>query len=115
VDIAPFIHKVSLEKAVENELYVGKLIRLEKVQFEDKAMGSNYYDETNVVGGQTNHLLVSPEGGTLIFRTSSFADFSDEKVSENSGSITGILTKYRKTYQLIVRFHSDINLNEQRF
>lgn len=94
---------------------IGKLIELDAVQFNDAAVGDKYYDAANVIGGQTNHIITDAQGNTVIFRTSSFAEYADLVVPGNSGKIKGILTKFNSDYQFIARRTSDINLTGARF
>ena len=56
-------------------------------------------------------------GSTIVFSTSTFADFKSVTMSAGRGSITGILTKnfFGDTFNLVVNSISDINLdNEDR-
>lgn len=96
--------------------YLGKLIRFEGVQFVDDAIGQNYYNPDNVLGNETNHLITDSEDeiNTLIFRTGQYAEYAGTPVSSNSGSITGVLTKFGSTFQFIARYESDIDLTQER-
>lgn len=113
------IHKVTLADLKDNDNYVGKLLTVENVQFQALEVNGTYYDSSNVLGGQTNRLLEDNKGNTLIFRTSSFAEYSGDVVPNNSGSITGVLTKFetndRADYQFIARSRNDIQLDKDRF
>lgn len=97
-----------------NDSYLNTLIELNQVQFTEPAIGRKYYEETNDVGGATNWNLVDKNGNQLIFRTSSYADFSQSTVPGGSGKIRGVLTKYSTEYQLIVRKESDVQLSANR-
>ena len=104
-----------------DDSYIGKLIKLETVQFSDASLGQTYYNADNVDGGgQTLTYIVDTEGNSgegevsLPFRTSSFADYAGTEVSSNSGSIIGILTKFNTTYQFVSRYEEDIMLTEER-
>lgn len=109
------IQKVTLEQAISDN-YLGKLIELQDVQFVDAAIGQNYYNPANVLGGETNHLITDSADETrkLIFRTGSYAKYSALPVSPNKGKIRGILTKFNNDYQFIARYTEDIILTEER-
>ncbi|OYX83826.1 MAG: DUF5017 domain-containing protein [Flavobacteriales bacterium 32-34-25] len=91
-----------------NDSHLNTLIELSDVQFTEAAIGRHYFEETNNVGGATNWNLVDKNGNQLIFRTSSFADFSTSIVPNGSGKVRGVLTKFDTDYQLIARKETDI-------
>lgn len=91
-----------------NDSHLNTLIELSDVQFTEPAIGRHYYEETNDVGGATNWNLVDKNGNQLIFRTSSFADFSKSIVPDESGKVRGVLTKFDTDYQLIARKETDV-------
>ncbi|MFA9192528.1 DUF5689 domain-containing protein [Flavobacterium sp. FZUC8N2.13] len=97
-----------------NDSHLNTLIELSDVQFIESAIGRHYFEETNNVGGATNWNLVDKNGNQLIFRTSSFADFSKNIVPEGSGKVRGVLTKYATDYQLIARKETDVNMSGKR-
>lgn len=97
-----------------NDSRLNTLIELSNVQFTEPAIGRHYYEETNDVGGATNWNLVDKSGNQLIFRTSSFADFSKNTVPNGSGKVRGVLTKYATDYQLIARKEADIQMSGNR-
>lgn len=115
VDEKELLTSVSLKDAVSSDDYVGRLVKLEEVQFQTAEVGGTYYDANKVLGGQTNRLLEDKEGNTLIFRTSSFAEYSGVVVPNKSGTITGILTKFGNDFQFIARATTDIQLTANRF
>jgi len=98
-----------------NDANLNTLIDLQNVQFESGALGRNYYDATDQIGGATNHDLLDATGAKIIFRTSSFADFAPRKVAEGSGTVRGVLTKFNNDYQFIARSEADVNLTGERF
>lgn len=97
-----------------NESHLNTLIELSDVQFTEPAIGRHYYEEGNDVGGATNWNLVDKNGNQLIFRTSSYADFSKSIVPNGSGKVRGVLTKYATDYQLIVRKETDVQMLGKR-
>lgn len=112
VDEETLVNELTLSQI--NDSYIGKLIELKDVQFADAALGQNYYNPQNVVGSETNHNITDATGATLIFRTGSFAEYAGTPVSEKSGRIRGILTKFGTTFQFVARYGIDIKLTETR-
>ncbi|MFY7813608.1 MAG: DUF5689 domain-containing protein [Chryseobacterium taeanense] len=101
------VNPISIEKALDDSK-LNTLIELSDVQFLEAAIGRHYFEEANNVGGSTNWSLRDKSGNQIIFRTSSFADFSTHLVPEGSGKVRGILTKYGSDYQLMVRSEKDV-------
>lgn len=97
-----------------NDSHLNTLIELSDVQFTEPAIGRHYYEETDNVGGATNWNLVDKNGNQIIFRTSSYADFSKSIVPDGSGKVRGVLTKYAADYQLIARKETDVNMSGKR-
>lgn len=104
----------SIDLGEINDSHLNTLIELSDVQFTEPAIGRHYYEETNNVGGATNWNLVDKNGNQLIFRSSSFADFSKSIVPGGSGKVRGVLTKYATDYQLIARKETDVAMPEKR-
>ncbi|MDR7208521.1 DUF5689 domain-containing protein [Flavobacterium piscis] len=113
VDENKLAEQISIENAL-NESKLNTLIELSDVQFSEAAIGRHYFEEANNVGGSTNWSLRDKSGNQIIFRTSSFADFSTHLVPEGSGNVRGILTKYGSDYQLMVRSEKDVVMNGKR-
>lgn len=101
-----------------NNRNVNTLIDLQNVEFGDEFVGGTYYDErdeANTAGGATNRTLIDRAGNSIVFRTSSFANFSGNKIGGKSGTVRGILTKYAGVFQFVARYESDIRLTQDRF
>lgn len=109
------VQPMSLDQAL-TDANLGKLIQLQNVQFVDAAVGKTYYDKYDVLGGETNRLITNSaeETKTLIFRTGSYAQYNADVIPQNSGTITGVLTKFNNDYQFVSRYTTDINLTEAR-
>ena len=103
---------LTLAQAVTNA-NLNTLIDLQNVQFADGEPGEPYYDANNDIGGATNRTLTSGST-TLIFRFSSFANFSGKAIPSGSGTVRGVLTKYGSDFQFMVREESDIQLDQPR-
>lgn len=113
IDENQLTESLSIEQAL-NDSKLNTLIELNNVEFSEEALGRHYFEETNNVGGSTNWNLRDNRGNQLIFRTSSYAKFSDHYVPEGSGKVRGILTKFGSDYQFIARFETDIVMNGKR-
>ncbi|GGF01556.1 DUF5689 domain-containing protein [Flavobacterium limi] len=112
LDEDKLVNSISIEEAlVDSKL--NTLIELSDVQFLEAAIGRHYFEEANNVGGSTNWGLRDKSGNQIIFRTSSFADFSTHLVPGGSGKVRGILTKYGSDYQLMVRSEKDVVMDRK--
>jgi len=98
----------------KNDANINTLIDLDLVQFSDAALGKHYYEATQDLGGATNHLLTDANGNTIIFRTSSFANFAGKAVASGRGKVRGVLTKFNADYQFVARTENDIQLTGNR-
>jgi hypothetical protein len=102
---------VTISDITNGNAYLNRLIELENVMFDDASIQSPaYYNVNNDLGGATNLRIVDISGGSLIFRTSSYANFAARSVLKGTGKIRGVLTKYGTDYQFVARTQSDINL-----
>lgn len=106
------VNPISIEEALDDSK-LNTLIELSDVQFLEAAIGRHYFEEANNVGGSTNWGLRDKSGNQIIFRTSSFADFSAHLVPEGSGRVRGILTKYGSDYQLMARSEKDVVMDQK--
>lgn len=106
------VQQISIDQI--SDAYLNTLVEFTDVQFSESALGSTLYDSSNDLGGATNWDIQDVSGNTLIFRTSSFADFASTAVPEGNGTIRGVLTKYYNDYQLIARSVNDLNLTNER-
>ena len=93
---------------VSTEARVDQLITLKGVHFPTDAVGKTLYDKSNALGGATNYKLTDANGKTIIFRTSSYAKFKDEKVPAGEVEVTGVLTKFNKDYQFMISNYADL-------
>jgi len=93
---------------------INRLIDIEAVQFTNSALGKTYYDDGNDIGGATNWDLTDAEGNTIVFRTSSFANYANRKVPVGNGKVRGVITKFNGIYQFIARTERDVQLTDPR-
>jgi hypothetical protein len=113
IDESQLVKKLSIEGALD-DTRLNTLIELTGVEFTESAIGRHYFEETNNVGGSTNWSLRDKTGNQIIFRTSSYAKFSDHLVPEASGTVRGILTKFGSDYQMMIRSEKDIVMTGKR-
>lgn len=106
------VNSISLSEI--NDTHLNTLVEFTGVQFNEAALGKTLYDSNNDLGGATNWDIQDASGASLIFRTSSFADFAGLNVPNGNGTIRGVLTKFRNDYQLIARTFDDVTLDEER-
>lgn len=93
---------------------INTLIDIDMVQFSDAAITTSYYNAAQDLGGATNHLLTDSDGNTVIFRTSSFANFAAKPVATGRGKVRGVMTKFGSDFQFVARTESDIQLTGAR-
>jgi len=104
---------LTIGELTSTDAYLNRLIELKDVMFDDSSIESPaYYNSANDVGGATNLYLVDYKGGSIIFRTSSYANFATKKVLRGKGTVRGVLTKYGTDYQFVARTQSDIKLSD---
>ncbi len=90
--------------------FVGKLIRLENVQFNKTELGKTWADANS----SANRTLEDCEQHTIIVRTSNYASFAEELIPEGNGEFVAIAGVYDATMQLYVRSLSEIILDGER-
>lgn len=83
--------------------YKFRLVQFTNVSFENG--GKNpFAPEENY--GEEN--IVDSHGNTLMVRTSSYANFASDILPEGRGNVTGILGRFRGTWQLTLRTIDDV-------
>lgn len=96
---------------VSTEAHVDQLITLKGVHFPTDAVGKTLFvipDANAKDKNGTNYKLTDANGKTIIFRTSSYAEFKDEKVPAGEVEVTGVLTKFNKDYQFMISNYADL-------
>ncbi len=92
--------------------YIGSLIQLDDYEFMPSNLNKTYAD-TSVYKSTTNDSIRNCANPTipLIVRTSAYANFAGQRVSQGHGSIVAIYTVFGSTKQLIIRDTSDVKFN----
>lgn len=62
-------------------------------------------------GNGVNRTLVLDDNSTLTFRTSAYANFANEVMPTGSINVTGILSRYNSSWQIVTRTYNDIQRN----
>lgn len=94
---------------------INMLVEFNNVQFTDASLGKTYYDASlNSIGGATNHLITDEFGQTIIVRVSEYANFASNAITNKSGKIRGVLTKFNSDFQFMIRTINDVKLNNDR-
>lgn len=107
------VQNVTIAEA-KNDALLNVLIEIDLVQFSDAAITTTYYNPAQDLGGATNHLLVDADGNSVIFRTSSFANYAGKPVATGRGKVRGVMTKFGTDYQFVARTEDDIQLTGAR-
>lgn len=83
--------------------YYNRLVRLEGATFVEAGMAT--FSETS---SSTSHDIKMADGTTITLRTSNYATFAGETLPIGTGNITGILTRYNSTVQLVISSLADL-------
>lgn len=94
--------------------FLGKLVTLKNVQFTDDAINQTYGDLSGDTPASANRDLMNCDKKKIIVRTSGYASFADELISDMNGTITGIVTIFSSDYQLIIRDFKEVKLTNER-
>lgn len=107
------VQHVTIAQA-KSDAMINKLIEIDAVQFSNVAITTTYYNAAQDLGGATNHLLEDADGNSVIFRTSSFANYAHKPVATGRGKVRGVMTKFGSDYQFVARTERDIMLTNDR-
>jgi len=92
--------------------YLGRLVRLDGVQFTDAMTGLTWANAVDMV--TENRTLEDCDSKTIIVRTSGYSSAAGEILPSGNGSITGIVTIFNGTYQFLVRDFSEVDMTGTR-
>jgi len=87
---------------------INKLVRLEGVTFENNAIGEPFAYNNFATDWVVNVPLANGTTQPVTVRTSNFARFRSMIIEEKEYNLTGILTIFRNSYQLMIRTKDDI-------
>ena len=101
--------------------YCGHLVCLKDVQIGDAdgttTLAPEYTSGTTLTyNGSTNgyvhHTLNGESMNTLLLRTSTYADFAALVIPQKPVTLYGIATRYRNTWQILIRAEEDIKIDK---
>ena len=92
--------------------YLGRLVKLENVQFADEVTGLTWADAVTLT--TENRTLEDCNNKSIIVRTSGYASAAGDQLPTGKGSITGIVTIFSGTYQFIVRDFDEVDMTGDR-
>ena len=85
--------------------YVGRLIRIDSVHFEDVGLT---FATAGDAGNGSNRNILDNYGNSLVCRNSTYALFANDLIPGGTGSVVGILGIYNGTPQFYFRDQNDI-------
>ena len=101
VDLADFVNSQDRETLLK---YQGKLVRINNVTF-NEADGVTPFAPSDA---SVNRTITDENGNSLTVRNSNYADFRADILPEGPVDIVGMLGSYGTTWQLVLRYASDV-------
>ncbi|BAV08411.1 hypothetical protein SAMN05421788_112219 [Filimonas lacunae] len=101
------VNPIELNIADVKNAYQNMLVKLKGVEVA-KADLSKAYADTSLVSTAVNISLEDCNGGSIVLRSSSYANFAGSKVKQGKGDIVGIYTFYNTTPQFVIRDTTDV-------
>lgn len=95
------------ELAGPNKAYQNMLVKLKGVEVAQADLSKTFADPTQNASA-VNINMKDCNGGTIILRTSSFANFAGTKVPQGKGDISGVYTFFNTTPQFVIRDTTDV-------
>jgi hypothetical protein len=99
---------------IKSTAWLGKLVTLNNVQFTDAEIGKTYADYALNPPASANRYLMDCNKNQIIVRSSGYASFASETITDLNGSITGIVTIFSSDYQLVIRDFKEVQLTNER-
>lgn len=110
----PTVPQLATIAGIKSAAWLGKLVRLENVQFEDDETGKTWADAQADPPAAANRYLTDCSNRSVIVRTSGYASFAGNILPGGKGTLVAIVTKFNNDYQLLVRDYSEVNLTGDR-
>lgn len=113
------IDTIDFDINMDKARFCGHLVKLSNVQIGDAdgktTIAPEYKAGTSLTyNGSTNgyvhHQLGSASMNALVLRTSTYADFASMIIPTHPVTLYGIATRYRDTWQILIRAEEDIKL-----
>lgn len=93
--------------------YLNTVIKIEDVEFAPEHAGVSYAQLASLASA-TNRNIKDCSSGSIILRTSGYAQFQSELTPTGNGSLTAIYTRHNNTPQLFIRNTDDVQFNNER-
>lgn len=110
--IEPTVFDVS---KISNRQYMaehcGKLMTLKNVRLKEadgKAVFAPNDGSATLIANAVNRTLAGISSSKMVIRTSTYADFANQPMPTGAVDITGIFTRFRDTWQILLRSGDDI-------
>lgn len=88
------------------------LVTFKNITIKEADGTSTYAPEAMKDGGNgVNRTLVLDDNSTLTLRTSAYANFANKVMPSGKVTVTGILSRYNSSWQIVARTSSDIQRN----
>ncbi len=95
--------------------FYNKLVQLDNVEFVTGFVGQKYADAENPAGPQSiNTIITDCEDNEIILRNSGFADFANDIIPFENGSLVAIASVFNNDLQLFIRDTDDVRFTENR-
>ncbi len=98
---------------IKNEDYLascaGKLMTIEGVTFASTTHSVYAYDGDKDNANCVSRALDDVSSNNLVVRTSAYAKFANDPLPTTPQNITGIFTRYRNVWQILIRTSSDVS------
>ena len=99
---------------IKSVSYPGKLVMLNNIQFTDDEIGKPYADYMLDPPASANRYLMDCNKNEIIVRSSGYASFASDTITDLNGSITGVVTIFNSDYQLVIRDFNEVQLTNER-
>ncbi len=91
----------------------GKLMTIKGVRFSIPSKYKVYAHEDDIANSNCTHRTFQGiSSNNLVVRTSTYADFAAKELPTGTVNVTGIFTRYRNTWQILLRSEADVEVVE---
>lgn len=107
-ELIPMVMTAETLKSYNQDL-APLLVTFKDVTFKEADGTATYAPDSDKDGGNgVNRTLVFEDGSTLTFRTSAYANFSNDVIPTGKVTVTGVLSRYNTSWQIVARTSDDI-------
>lgn len=104
---------LTMTEFAANDALVGCLVQLNDVEFDERALCTNFAPNGETVDrtiGQGWNSATQKYASTAIVRNSGYASFANQIVPAGKGKFVGILSRFNSIYQLYINKLSDLDM-----